>query len=806
MRRPAPVVLVISAAAIAVASVAGLTYYSAREFSGRAADTRASSEAMSFAQHSSRLATGDAFDGYIQILRYADDPILNAKSSTPNARAQAMQRLLYVNINKFTSLTLVDRSGLIFATTDSTIANVRSSTAFSESRANLAPANTDVILPEAGHHGYVEYSAPLRDPDGTVWGILLGRADPATLWKGTLAAAVDGSRNVIINNEGLFAAGVPDDLLRQPWHGRPLGNGGVRASIAGVDSICGLAPIGKDTQIDRGLNVASCLPVSLIQVEQQAAIGKQALITIAGAVLAIVLATVALKLFLRVDSPAAAMPMTAPAKEPADASALLSGFIAPPVRSASGADPQREQADVSMADSVLEADARSSEADMDLGDPAGWVEGAAQPALPPPPDIDALMLMEAYEQRNARLAERLRETVQARLLVAATEADEAFKLAESDPEAASSMHDHAMGEIEAVRVRELRTISQELFPGLTRLGLPGALRAMRKSFGADIDITLDLDTTTDSVGGGASRSSVAPALRLVMYRFALETIRGLASAGTRACTLSLRRVDARLILAIKCRDAVGDSELMDRDALAASRLAVEAYAGTLAITRGDGAVAAVLDVPAPEFEPGPDVELEAEELPDEEDLAQTTPSLGRIELGSADDGDDPDVDEALPPIPASGVTLEPRRGLAAAIEALQAEFFGSMIVALDIATDIETADGVVAAAPREIVENIVRDALRALRGAESRQCDLSVRRSGSQLMLTILSEVGDAEFEASHVSAWAPALEELGGYLAVGVQDGSVVVSAEIPYASVTDAEHVAAPSEELPVVDAHAA
>ena len=131
----------------------------------------------------------------------------------------------------------------------------------------------------------------------------MGRADPATLWKGTLAASVDGGRNVIINSEGLFAAGVPDELLRQPWHGRPLGNGGVRADIAGVDSICGLAPIGKDTQIDRGLNVASCLPASLIQVERHAATGKQALITLAGVVLAIVVASVLLKLLVRDGEP-----------------------------------------------------------------------------------------------------------------------------------------------------------------------------------------------------------------------------------------------------------------------------------------------------------------------------------------------------------------------------------------------------------------------------------------------------------------------------------------------------------------------
>ena len=307
IQRPSTFVLAATAVAVAAAFVGALTYYGAREFSGGAADGRAANEAMSFAEHSSRLATGDAFDGYIQILRYADDPILNAKTSTTNARTEALQRWLYVNVNKFTSLTIVDRSGLILASTDPTLSTVKDGTTFSETRANLTPANSDIILPEAGRHGYVEFSAPLRDPDGTVWGILLGRADPATLWKGTLAAGVDGGRNVIINSEGLFSAGVPDELLRQPWHGRPLGNGGVRADIAGVDSICGLAPIGKGTQIDRGLNVASCLPASLIQVERHAATGKQAIITIAGVVLAVVVASALLKLLMRNGGPGGAM-------------------------------------------------------------------------------------------------------------------------------------------------------------------------------------------------------------------------------------------------------------------------------------------------------------------------------------------------------------------------------------------------------------------------------------------------------------------------------------------------------------------
>ncbi len=770
--RRAPVLWrAILAMALAVAFVAGLTYYSARAFSGRAADSRASNEAMSFAEHSSRLATDDAFDGYIQILRYADDPILNTRASSADDRNAAMQRLLLLNTNKFTSLTLVDRSGLIFATTDSTIANVRPSIAFSESRANLAPANTDIILTEAGKHGYVEYSAPLRDVDGTIWGILLGRADPATLWKGTLAAAVDGSRNVIVNSEGLYAAGVPDELLRQPWHGQPLSNGGVRASIAGIDSICGLAPIGKDTQIDRGLNVASCLPVSLIQVERQAATGKQALVTTAGAVLAVVLAALVLRMLLGNGAPGAADGQRDEShRESAklDEEQTSERLIVDAEPAALAAPVESDPADAHVLASALEADVSEDALD-------------AQAAIQPPPaDVDALKLIEAFEQRNSRLAERLRETVQARLLVAATEAGEAFKLADSDAEAAASMHEHAMTEIENVRVRELRAIGQELYPGLTRLGLPGALRAMRKAVGSNVRVTMDLDETADSVAGGASRSSLTPALRLVMYRFALDTVQLLDAAGAKTCELSLRRAEDRLVLTV-ATSAIGT---LEADALAAGQLAAQAHGGTVVVTAADGAVSAALDVPAPAVEPGPEVDVEALEAAydDEHGAEEEFPAPLRLHDEAEDvAADDGEAAGDSTPSPISGLTLEPRHGLAASIEALQAEFFGSMIVALDLPADAEGAAATVEAEVKELVENLVRDVLHALEGADSRQCDLSVRRSGSQLMLTILSEVGDAAFDVANINAWAAPLEARGGYLAVGVQDGSVAVSAEIP-------------------------
>ena len=803
VQRPTPFVLAVTAVVATVAFVGLLTYYGSDEFSRRAADTRASNEAMSFAEHSSTLATGDAFDGYVQILRYADDPILSAFASTPNDRTAALQRLLYVNFNKFSSLTIVDRSSLILATTDSTIANVKGSTAFSETRANLGPANSDIILPEAGRPGYVEYSAPLRDPNGTIWGILLGRADPATLWKGTLAAAVDGSRNVIINSEGLFSAGVPDELLRQPWHGRPLSNGGVRANIAGVDSICGLAPIGKDTQIDRGLNVASCLPVSLIQIEAHSATDKQGLITIAGVILAIVLASLALKFLIGGGSGAAEAevadepaPEITPEKMPA-----LEGVLA-----AAGDEPATASVAEDNDDAETETFAAMLEPD---AEPDGLTHTESMIVIEaaPPPDVDALTLIEAYEQRNAGLAERLRDTVQAKLLVAAIEADEAFKLAETDAETAAAMHAHAMDELETIRKRQLRSIGQELFPGLTRLGLPGAMKAMRKELKGVINVTLDIDATTDSVGGGASRSSVSPALRLVMYRFALDAVRALAVAGAETCALSLRRDGDRLRLAISC----GNNDLMhdapSADGLAASTLAIEAYAGSLSLEREGSRFVISLHVPAPAIEPGPDIETEVEEIESDEIDEPASSPIRQIRLDDlfvedvlgVPDEDDRPAPAALPP---AGVALAPRTGIAAALEALQAEFFGSMIVALDIVGDFDDAPGrSLADATIGLIQDVVRETLRALQAGDARNCDISLIREGDDaIVVHVLSQTEEAAFESTHIHVYADALGEMGVGLSI-VADGDHVeisIDVSLPGIAAPEADSISGPDADM--------
>jgi hypothetical protein len=542
--------------AIAVGFVAVLTYYSAQQFTRRAADTRASLEAKSFAEHSSTIATGDAFNGYLQMLRYADDPVLRAKIATPQQRRDVMQQMVYLNTNKLSSLAVVNRGGIILASTDPAIDDVRGSEAFSETRANLGPANSDIILPDGGGPGYVEFTAPLKDNDGTVWAILYGRAEPDRLWTGTLRASVDGGRNVIVNSAGQFSAGVPEDVVGEPWRGVPLGDGRVRATIAGVDSICGLGAIGQGTQIDHGWNVASCLPVSLIQAEASRAMGKQGIVTLAGAVLAAVVGGIALYSIVQRGP-------TVPAAGPTDIEATDG---APGV------------------DEPLLPNVETP---------------ALEPQLPAPvfvADVDALTLIAAYERRNAAVAQQLRESVLARLLIASAQADEAYRLASADPERAATLHAAAIGEIENVRERELRTLGLELHPNIVRLGLPAALRALAKELEPEMTLTLDIGADTDSAGGSDGRPAIDSALRVGLYRLIRETLRLGATAGAEASDLAVRRDGGSLHLRLAITGASGSFE---QERLAAARLNIEAYGGSLSVEEREGCVELDCTVPAP---------------------------------------------------------------------------------------------------------------------------------------------------------------------------------------------------------------
>lgn len=614
----------------AVGLVALVTYLGAREFTRRAADARAAEEARSFAQHSSLLATGDAFNGYLQILRYADDDIVRSPASTLDERRGALQQLLWLNTNRMKSLAIVDRNGRVLATSDPAIKDVSTSDAFKTSRANQGPANSDIILPREGQRGYVEFTAALRDDERRAWGFIYGRAEPQDLWRDTLNATIDGGRNVIINSAGAFATGVPDSMLGTPWRGVPLENGSVRAQIGGNEYICGLGGIGKETQIDYGWNVASCLPTSLIQAEASSALGDQWKVTLAAAILAVVLAGGALRLTMH-HSPAAEAASPEPAANEADTSESFG------------------------ARAVTEAPDAESLAPPDEQPPAGSdgrVDAHDGVAAEPPPtpliaaDVDALALIEAYERRNALLAERMRELIQARIMIAATQADEAYRLSAEDEDRAAAMHRHAIDQLEELRERELRLMAQELHPSIVRLGLPAALRALAKDLARTVDVEMEIDPAADAASSRGGRITIDPQLRLLLYRLVRDAIdaRPL-DADSQLVTVRLTREADELVLDV----ALGQGTVFDEGLLDAAKISIEAYGGAFS-ARGQRVSARVyaphVEQPEPEL---PEAAVDSDHggwdaAEPDDDAAESgsaeMPPVEQVEQGVGDDVED----------------------------------------------------------------------------------------------------------------------------------------------------------------------
>jgi hypothetical protein len=744
--------------ALGLGFLGALTYYGARSFTSRAADTRASEEARSFAQHSAYLATGDAFSGYLQMLRYADDPALRSKSTTGADRRAIMQAQIYLNTNKMSALAVVDRSGFILATTDPSITDLRESEAYIKTRATLSPTNSDIILPATGKPGYVEFTAPLKEPqDGTTWAILYGRADPGNLWLGTLRGTVDGGRNVIINSEGQYAAGVPDELLGQPWRGVPLANGSVRADIAGVDSICGLGSVGRDTQIDHGWNVASCLPVSLIQLEAGRAMGKQGIVTLAGAVLAVVAGGIALWLLLRDDAERTGIAAAPPL----------------PVR-----DETAPTAEVVTFEPLLVEHTAFVEDDEPV--PAVTVP----PAVVVVADVDAVTLIQAFERRNTMVADRLRELIQARIMVAAARADEAFRIAAEDPQRAAAMHAEAIDELERLRQRDIRALSQELHPGLVRLGLAAALRALQKDLEGVIDLTFEIASNVDVADIEPGTGSIDPDLRLVLYRIVRDALTALAGAGATEAIVTAQRDGAWVELEIvSVADLAGDP-------LAAATIALEAYGGTLQVERTDDAVHIAASVQAP-------CNVAAEPADEEPVSSEPDDHLQPLAQPVAGETHEPDMAEksagrpvvttfrletpAAPELALPGVPLEP------ALRALALGIAGTLDLTLELdgAVDAVDEDGhaLVDEALRSQLFRIVGDAAHVLAAAGASVGSLQLRRTNGDITLTITGGGIDTTESVlpAQISDGGAAIEARGGLFTVSRADDLVAISAEIP-------------------------
>jgi hypothetical protein len=538
--------------------------------SRQAAHERAGAEATSLAEHSGWLATGDAFGGYIQLLRDAEDPEIRTISTPSDQRTAAMRRQLELNTNRFSGLAVVGLDGRLLAATDGTLLDAPNSAAYAAVRANHGNANSDIVLTAPGQPGHVDYGTILIDPGGDAWAVLVARAAPDVLWMSTLAASVDGSENIIINSQGALAAGVAASDIGKAWQGRSWSGNTIRTDVTGVDSICSLHAIARDTQIDHGWSVASCLPADRVL----AGFGG------------IPWADVALL--------AAAIVVASPA------SLFVLGMIT------------RREPPVPTEEATIE-----DEADEEATPSAG---AAPQQPLMPETNVDARSLIAAYEARSARLASQLRESIQARILVVSSRVEEAIETESGDPILAEAMLRRAAQELDDLNEHELRAMGQEMYPDLVRLGLPAALRALSKETAALIEVEVDADAAADSVDDASERAIGTPR-RLALYRLVQESLGAIAGCGIPSCVVELRRGQDGIWLAIKAPNE--RSMPLDSTPLRASVITIEVLGGEVTIEVGEE----VIEIVAEFAESGNHAQIEREGTPaspdqpaDEEDI------------------------------------------------------------------------------------------------------------------------------------------------------------------------------------------
>ena len=548
----APLLMAAAAAAIGLSLLTDSAHRSA-------ARERAADEAVSYASHSSLLATGDAFGGYIQLLRVAGEPEIRNLATPSDIRTRALRQLLELNTNRFGGLAVVGLDGRVIAATDGTLLNAPASEAFSTVRANQGNANSDIVIETPGEPGYVDYASVLVDDSGEKWGVLLARADPARLWRTTLAATIDGGSNFIISSEGLLSAGPAPEFIGTPWRGREFVGETIRTRIAGSDSICALSAIAANTQIDHGWNVASCLPAKTVISASSSSTDVRLV-----AIVVLVVATAAL-------------------------------IAAKRTSRVSGLEPLD-----SLVDEVLEPEPAGEEPPEPLPEPAA-------------PPVDARTVIAAYEARSARLAGRIRDTIQARLLVASSRVEEAMELQGSDPLLARTMFERVGHDLDEMNERDLRAVGQELYPDLIRLGLPSALRALRKDIADVVAVEVDADVGADSTDPNSIRAIDTPR-RLILYRLVLDAVREFADAGLEGCVVSLRHTRSTLWLAVKGH---GDSSRVEQAAFDAHALGIEAYGGSFDVVRADDTIEIVASfesgTAAGEDEFPPDSEIRKDE-------------------------------------------------------------------------------------------------------------------------------------------------------------------------------------------------
>lgn len=499
--------------------------------------------------------------------------------------------------------------------------------------------------------------------------------------------------------------------------------------------------------------------------------GKQGLLTAAVAVLAVVVAAGLLRFALE---PAPVVASSTEGEQAGDDAVEASEEVeqAPPMETAllGSAEPQGEAG-------------AGPEPSIESGAEA---EAAAAAPAPIVADVDALVLIDAYERRNALLSARLRDAVQARLLVAVARTEEALRIAAQEPARASSLQALAMEELQQVRKRDLRSISQELHPSLLRLGLPVALRALARDFEDELAVRLDVDAECDSVAGQWGRPRVDTRVRLVVYRLARETLGALGSSAE-DCVLRLARTGDDLTLAIEAETAD-----FDDGALEAAAIAVEAHGGSLSVERaqrhdagGDRRLAVTATMPAPNAG-----ELSEEELRLIQAYADDSGSAAWEVAGHEPTADKAADDTDAGPAPAPPIRIVmtlpgDSEFLGPSLQALAARVAERIELVLDVDPTVDAVDlhgePTMDRAVQGELYRVVCDAVDALADEGATRCEATVRRHDNDVSATIAAETEGESLELLRLDTVREAVQARGGFVSVTRSDRTLTVTAEVP-------------------------
>jgi hypothetical protein len=361
--------------------------------------------------------------------------------------------------------------------------------------------------------------------------------------------------------------------------------------------------------------------------------------------------------------------------------------------------------------------------------------------------------------------------------------------------------------------RELRAFGQELHPALVRLGLPAALRSLKKDLAERVDLTLDIDAAADSVSDGPERSRIAPALRLVLYRAIQDATTAMSLAGASEASITIRRDGDQLDVLV----AATAGATVDAGALDATALALQAYGATLAVAARESRTEISWSVAAPPAEGEPDASFEqpgegddarppsepataeassddeapSQNVPAEEERAQvvSTPDWrATLPLDgpttSAADGHVPAGASVRPGhvtvIPAESIDMTP---LSARLRAIaEATPILDMTINVDASADRRTLSGdpVLPPAIANELAEIARIAAATLVDVNATACAIAAEVSEESIYFSITATVG-APVSMAAFAAIRDAIEARDGFFGVSHRDGTVTITAEAP-------------------------